>query len=103
MLDFAIWILRKYGGADTFGFNLVGAGEGLKAFTSELKRFDVIPDAHCMTQIMNSWDIFLRCARAASVHFTPKFHLVGHMILRLGGWACQLLRSRRQPSCMSDP
>ena len=85
LLDFSVHILNKYGGVQAFGEAFMGAGWGLTSLVVGLKRFPVMPDDRGMAAITNALRVLTDCWEAAGLHFTPKHHLLTHMVFRTQG------------------
>eukprot|EP00959_Pyramimonas_sp_CCMP1952_P354146 7419961-Pyramimonas_sp.AAC.1 len=85
IINFALSQLMKYGGANTFGALLLGAGKALQTLRGELRLHEDVPPPEAMGRIREALHLHITCSRGANIRFTPKHHLLCHMIHRISG------------------
>eukprot|EP00959_Pyramimonas_sp_CCMP1952_P064495 1346727-Pyramimonas_sp.AAC.1 len=80
MLPFALSELAKYGGERVFGSPFLHAGWSMQRLL-ELARSNpvVVPD-NVRVELVTCAAVHLRCCALTGVTFTPKHHLIVHLV-----------------------
>jgi hypothetical protein len=82
---FLIDEMTSIGGVSVFGAELIGAGVALREFIDECKLHKVLVPEDGIRRLQRSMDTFVNCCKSAGMATSPKFHQLGHYVLRIRG------------------
>ena len=82
LVNFAVDMLLKFGGVDTFGADMMGAGEALLEFIQEVKSHKAVVNETNVEKLQGHLEMFARLSVSAGIKIVPKNHVLGHFAHR---------------------
>eukprot|EP00959_Pyramimonas_sp_CCMP1952_P401789 8418809-Pyramimonas_sp.AAC.1 len=82
LVNFATDMLLKFGGVNTFGSDMLGAGQALQAFIKEMKSHKAVVSEHSVETMLGYLEMFAKLGQSVGIKFVPKNHVLGHFAHR---------------------